>query len=81
MKTHTVWLFLDGDYMEPFEGCGDLVIQLEIKNSAFETDEAISKTFDYFISNVVQNMNEQSPTCKAEVTALLEFEEKKGIRI
>lgn len=61
--------------MKDLESHDDLVLHLDIKNSAFETDETISQTFNQFISNVLINMNGQPLTRQKEVTAILDIKE------
>lgn len=61
--------------MEELESHNDLVLHLDIKNSAFETDVSISQTFNQFISNVLTSMNGQPLTKRREVTAILDVKE------
>ncbi|XP_052066309.1 mannosyl-oligosaccharide glucosidase-like [Mytilus californianus] len=61
--------------MEELESDNDLVLHLDIKNSAFKTDYSISQTFNQFISNVLTSMNGQPLTNRREVTAILDVKE------
>lgn len=51
----------------------DLVLQVEIKHRAFETDESLSQNINQFISNVVKSVNGKPNTCHDEVTAIFEI--------
>lgn len=66
---------LDCSDMEELESHNDLVLHLDIKNSAFETDFSISQTFNQFISNVLTSMNGQPLTNRREVTAIFDVKE------
>ncbi|VDH90224.1 mannosyl-oligosaccharide glucosidase, partial [Mytilus galloprovincialis] len=67
---------IDDDGREDYD---DLVLSLDVQNSAFKTNESISQTFSQFISNVLTNMNGQHLKCKREFTAILDMTENEMI--